>query len=154
MFSSAMEPIHIYRHNYYVQFSYIHCRYGLQLVDKSCQRFRQLNSALNHQMKEAAAKGIGTTPKQAEVITVEQENDLWERGFLGSDEPEKLRDTVLWLFGLNFALRAGQEHRSLRMQNSQASRFCRSMQINPSIYYIGTPSGVCKHEWKPAFMNN
>ena len=44
---------------------------------------------------------------------------LWDRGFLGSDTPQKLRNTIVWIFGLNFDLRAGQEHRNLRMTNSQ-----------------------------------
>ena len=32
-----------------------------------------------------------------------------------------LRNTLVWVLGLNFALRAGQEHRNLRMKNSQLS---------------------------------
>ena len=42
-------------------------------------------------------------------------------GFLGSDTPELLRNTILFVFGNRFALRAGQEHRNLRMKNSQLS---------------------------------
>ena len=46
---------------------------------------------------------------------------LWQNGFLGSHTPELLRDTILFVFGNCFALRAGQEHRNLRMKNSQLS---------------------------------
>ena len=46
---------------------------------------------------------------------------LWQNGFLGSDTPELLRNTILFAFGNYFALRAGQEHRNLRKKNSQLS---------------------------------
>ena len=46
---------------------------------------------------------------------------LLQKGFLGSDTPELLRDTVLFVLGNCFALRAGQEHRNLRMKNYQLS---------------------------------
>ena len=44
-----------------------------------------------------------------------------EHGYLGNGNPEILRNTLVWAFGLNFALRAGQEHRNIRMKNSQLS---------------------------------
>ena len=46
---------------------------------------------------------------------------MWQNGFLGSGTPELLRNTILFVFGNCFALRAGQEHRNLRMKNSQLS---------------------------------
>ena len=58
---------------------------------------------------------------QANFITEEQENYLWENGFLGSDNAELLCHTLVWDFGIQFALRAGQEHRNLRFQTSQLS---------------------------------
>ena len=72
-------------------------------------------------MKEKAGKGIGSAVNQANFITEEQENYLWENGFLGSDNAELLCHTLVWVFGIQFALRAGQEHRNLRFQNSQLS---------------------------------
>ena len=46
---------------------------------------------------------------------------LWQNGFLGIDTPELLTNIILFVFGNYFALRAGQEHRNLRMKNSQLS---------------------------------
>ena len=72
-----------------------------------------MNSALNFILKERAGEGIGSITTQAEV-TPDQ-----IRGVSGSDTPKLLGNTVL--FGLEncFALRAGQEHRNLRMKISQ-----------------------------------
>ena len=44
-----------------------------------------------------------------------------EHGYLGNGNPEILRNTLVWAFGLNFAVRASQEHRNIRMKNSQLS---------------------------------
>ena len=93
----------------------------LFLIDKKGCKFRNLNSALNFVLKERAGEGIGSITSKAEVITPDQMEYLWQNGFLGSDTPEFLRNTILFVFGNCFALRAGQEHRNLRMKNSQLS---------------------------------
>ena len=64
------------------------------------------------------------------MITQEQENYLWEHNFLGSENAELLRDTLVWVLGVNFALRAGQEHRNLRLRNSQLSLQCDNWGVN------------------------
>ena len=53
--------------------------------------------------------------RQAEPITVEEENKLWEKGVLGESDPQTLLDTVVFLSGIHFAHRSGQEHRSLKL---------------------------------------
>ena len=42
------------------------------------------------------------------------ENHLWDNGFLSEESPEKLRNTVLFLIGINVYLRAVDEHYGLR----------------------------------------
>lgn len=64
-------------------------------------------------MKELSSRGLGLDKKKAEIITAEQEDIMWRKGILGRDSPAKLLDTVLFQLGLHFALRAGQEHRTL-----------------------------------------
>ena len=76
---------------------------------------------MNFVIKERAAEGIGSITSQEEVITPDQIEYLWQKGFLGSDTPELVRNTVLFVLGNCFALRVGQEHRNLRMKNSQLS---------------------------------
>ena len=79
--------------------------------------FKELRTVLDNVMKDRALRNIGMTKKQAEVIPMNFENLLWERGILGEDSPDKLRDTVLFLIGINCGLRAGDEHQALRRQS-------------------------------------
>ena len=76
--------------------------------------FREVRTVLDNVMKECAQRNIGTTKKQAKYIDFKVENDLWETGVLGESSPDQLRDTVLFLLGLNLGLRAGDEHYNLR----------------------------------------
>lgn len=76
--------------------------------------FNKMKRVLDAKMKELSKKGLGINRKQADVITTHQENLLWEKGILGTDTPQKLLQTLVYSIGLNFALRAGQEHRNLR----------------------------------------
>ena len=39
---------------------------------------------------------------------------MWNENILGEDSPDKLRNTVLFLIGMNVGLRAGDEHYALR----------------------------------------
>ena len=72
-------------------------------------------------MKQRASAGVGVDVKQAKIISESDENYLREHGYLGNGNPEILSNTLVWVLGLNFALRAGQEHRNLRMKNCQLS---------------------------------
>ena len=49
-------------------------------------------------MKERAQQGIGVVVNETNLITQEQENYLWEHGFLGSENAELpllLRDALV-----------------------------------------------------------
>ena len=82
-------------------------------------------------MKERALQNIGMVPKQANLLTMNYEDELWKQGLLGEDTPEKLRDTVMFLVGIHCSLRAGDEHHDLRRDTKdKASQF--SFQRNES----------------------
>ena len=66
-------------------------------------------------MKRLRSTDLGVRPKRAEPITVNEENLMWEKGLLGSHSPQVLLHTMVYLCGLNFALRSGQEHRDLQL---------------------------------------
>lgn len=65
-------------------------------------------------MKDLRSKGVGTRKKQAEPVTTEEKELIWSKGLLGDTDPQTLLDTMVWMCGLYFALRSGQEHRNLR----------------------------------------
>lgn len=73
-------------------------------------KFAYFRSVLNSILKELHQKGIGTSKKQAEVVSTEMEEQLWEQGILGDDTPQKLLDTMVFCLGMNLALRSGKEH--------------------------------------------
>ena len=65
-------------------------------------------------MQERSKQCIGTVRRLAQVISLAYETKLWEQNVLGEDSPDKLRDTVLYLIGVNCGLRASDEHYALR----------------------------------------
>ena len=85
----------------------------VSFYDDQC--FEKMRKVLDAKMKELSKRGLGLEKKKADVISTEQEEIMWQNGILGTDTPQKLLDTLVYSLGLNFALRAGQEHRNLRV---------------------------------------
>ena len=52
--------------------------------------------------------------RQAEAITEDEEELLWKEKILGDHSPQSLLNTIIYMNGLYFALRSGDEHRNLR----------------------------------------
>ena len=102
------------------------------------ENFQDFNRVLDGVMQERANAAIGTVRRQAEVISMEFENKLWETNVLGEESPDKLRSTVLYLLGVNCALRAGDEHYGLRRPGgctpSQISFETNSMNVKCLVY--------------------
>lgn len=73
-------------------------------------------ASLNAEMKRLQSNG---THKQAEPITMEEEELMWESKVLGDHCPQALLNTIIYMNGLYFALRSGEEHRSLRRSPCQ-----------------------------------
>ena len=70
-------------------------------------------------MKRLQALGLGSKRRQAEPLTLEEEEILWSSGLLGSSTPQALLDTMVYMNGLYFTLRSGAEHRQLRYDPCQ-----------------------------------
>ena len=76
--------------------------------------FKELKFTLDNVMKKLTSEGVGITVRKADIISKTDEDILWNRGVLGTENPEQLLHTVLYFVGLHCALRAGKEHRNLR----------------------------------------
>ncbi|ESO98027.1 hypothetical protein LOTGIDRAFT_174465 [Lottia gigantea] len=63
--------------------------------------FLQTKTPLDAVMKERSAVGLcASNRKSADIITIDEENTLWQMGLLGTDNPKKLLNTVLYLTAL------------------------------------------------------
>ena len=85
--------------------------------------FSGFRSSLDAEMKRLQTLGIGSKRRQAEIFTEEDEEMLWQQGLLGDSSPQSLLDTIIFMCGLYFALRSGQEHRQLRFKPYQIELF-------------------------------
>ena len=75
---------------------------NLKLVHE--EDFQYFNRVLDRVMQERAAMAIGTIKRQAQVISLDYENRLWEQGILGEDTSDKIGNTVLYMLGVNLVL--------------------------------------------------
>ena len=71
----------------------------------------EFSRVLDGEMKRI---GLGSNIKRAEPISRHEEEILWEKGILGKSSPQMLLDTMVYMCGVFFALRSGQEHRDLQ----------------------------------------
>ena len=76
--------------------------------------FSNICFSLDAEMKRLQSAGLGSTKKQAEPLTLEEEELLCEKRILGDHNPKTLLNTIMFMNGLYFALRSGAEHRQLR----------------------------------------
>ena len=75
--------------------------------------FSQLHNVLDNTMKERTAMGLGSR-KSSSVISLAQESLLCDKGLLGTENPQQLLKTVIYIMGLHLALCGGVEHQKLR----------------------------------------
>ena len=77
--------------------------------------FGQIRNMLDNRMKKLCKMGIVKSCRQACIITQQEEELMWNMGILGGNAPKQLVKTLLYLFGLHFALCAGVEHKALHV---------------------------------------
>ena len=87
----------------------------MKLADPTNLAFRELHNVVECRYREFHEKGIGVTRKQAEIVSKEEEQGLWESGTLGAHSPLALLNSVFFYNGLYFVLRGGDEHRNLKI---------------------------------------
>jgi hypothetical protein len=57
-------------------------------------QFEYFRSAFDSVLKELHQQGVGTTKKQAGIISDDLEDRMWKEGILGDDTLQKLLDTL------------------------------------------------------------
>ena len=98
--------------------------YGHPAIDFfSNQEFCKFRFSLDAEMKRLQSSGKGSNKRQAEPLTPENEELLWEKGLLGESTPQALLDTMIFYNDIYFALQSGDEHRQLHFNSSQ-NRTC------------------------------
>ena len=85
----------------------------LNFLDDRDSRFYEFRRALSARMTELTFEGIGTTTRQAEPISEETEQQLWDKGFLGKDTAKSLSNTMFYYNSKLFGLFGVDEHRNL-----------------------------------------
>ncbi len=76
--------------------------------------FNSVRNTIDNIMKRRSMARIAQKVKRSEPISITDEEEMWDFGVLGEESPDCLRNTVMYLIGLTFALRGGKEHRTLR----------------------------------------
>ena len=66
-------------------------------------------------MKRLQKQGLGSKTRQAEPLSVQDEEQLWTKILLGGHNGRSLVNTMLFMCGTHFTLRSGQEHWALRL---------------------------------------
>ena len=84
-------------------------------IQQSDGEFKPLHTCLENLYVKLHDQGVGTTKVQADVVTAEEEQRLWESGVFSTETPEGLQNAVFYYNGVNFVLRGGEEHRSLKL---------------------------------------
>ena len=75
--------------------------------------FQEVKYTLDNVMKICRSQGLDISVKKAQVLSASDEDYLWSLGLLGTENPEQLLNTSVFVLGKGFALRASKEHHVL-----------------------------------------
>ena len=99
--------------------------------------FRDLTGAIQVRYRELRESGVGAMVRHAPVVTVEEEDRLWQSKVIGDHSPLALLSAIFFYVGKTFCIRGGDEQRLLKR-----SQFVRS--YNPDCYTY-TENGSKNH---------
>lgn len=95
---------------------------AINIFEDSC--FKHFQDSIDAEMKRLTGLGVGANVKQAAPFTEDQEEKLWKLNLLGDHSPSVLLNTMVFVIGRNFALRSGEEHRSLKFSQLTVEPAC------------------------------
>lgn len=70
-----------------------------KFLDTADQQFSYFHNALDNVVRELRLEGIGSTSKQAEAFSKDEEESLWELGVLSTENPKGLLEALRLLSG-------------------------------------------------------
>ena len=70
------------------------------------KNFCQVKFTLDNIMKLCTSQGVGIKVRKAQFLTNTDEDYLWTMGYFGVNDPETLLNTLVFIIGKGFALRA------------------------------------------------
>lgn len=85
----------------------------VSFLDDKNPTYDLLRKSLDAKLKQLTRKGVGCHKKQAQPITPEMEQVLWDEGIFSRKTGEGLTNAVYWYSSKMFGLRATDEHRQL-----------------------------------------
>ena len=88
----------------------------IAFFDERSPVFDKLRKSLDSRMKQLAKDGLGMDRKSADPITREMESQLWEKGIFSRESGNGLLNIVYFYNCKFFGLRAGDEHRQLKVE--------------------------------------
>ena len=97
------------------------------ILDKSDPRFRAIQRTCEFVYRSLHKEGVGVQVHHAPLISIEEEDQLWQMNILNVSEPKGLHRAVFYYVGKVCCLRGGEEQRNLKV-----SQFIRSR--DPDMY--------------------
>ena len=80
---------------------------------RSSPSYAGARDVLKAKMAMAKGAGKGNRPNRAQPLSRDEENKMWEKGALGTSDPDTLLRTLWWGLTTGFGLRGQDEHRQL-----------------------------------------
>ena len=112
---------------------------NLSLLDTSVIRFKDFHNALEARCNELLNQGIGVTKKQAQIITEQQEEVLWDKNVFSLDTPWGLLYSVYYYTKKVFGIGSAVEMEKLKVSQFKFAK------DTLGDYVIFTPSSTSKN---------
>ena len=114
-------------------------------LDKADTRLRELHNILDSLYSKLHA-GVGAIKRSAAVITMEDENLLWEASVISFESPQTLQNMIFYYVGLHFCLHDLTVQQLIRHSSDLDS-------YDDSTYYQYVEL-ISKHRFKDIHMKN